>query len=211
MENNEKLLNLIKRIIKENISSKKELKKKIMSVLAQKYDSRKLDSLALELIESKTENIKDEDIDILLKSLSDLVNIDVELISTNRKELDVSDEDKILSDSYKISGLYNDSLIKIQKLENELQEKESLKKKLEQVETKLNKFENLNIEKILEENQLFTQMFKITGNSLIEVPDEDIDGLYLRYKTKGIKQYGKAFVADNETIPKTYYDLKGGK
>lgn len=207
MTSNERLLSIIEKIVKDNILTKKELKKRVMPILVKNNDARKVDGLATDLLDGKTEDIKDEDVDILIENLSDLINI--KLIKDNKE----SDEDKILSENYKISGFYNDSLIKIQELENQLQEQEKLKEKLRQTESKLKKFENMDIEKILEENQLLVQMFKITGTQIIEVPDEDIDALYIRYKAHSMKKYKQAFITENEVIPKTYYKLneKGDK
>lgn len=54
-------------------------------------------------------------------------------------------------------------------------------------------------------------MLKITDTQIIEVPDEDINALYIRYKIQGTKKFEKAFVTEDEIIPKSYYDLKGGK
>jgi hypothetical protein len=205
--NREKLLTIIEKIIKENVLTSKELKQRLMKILTDNNDTRRVNGLSAELLEGRMEGIKDEDIDILIQNLSKLISInsneELKLVENN-----VADEDKILSENYKITELYNESLIKIQKLENDLQEKVKLEKRLEQMEIQLKKFENLNIDEILEENKLYSQMFKITGTQIFEVPDEDIDALYIRYKTQGIKKYGKAFITDNEVIPKTYYDLK---
>jgi hypothetical protein len=215
--NREKLVKIINQIIKDNILSNKELRQKIMKVLANNNDTRRVVGLATNLLEGKAEDIKDEDVGILIQNLSELINVDLDFINTDitkiaeLAEQNIIDEDKTLSDNYKITELYNKSLIKIQKLEDELQEKNSMAKKLEQMESKLKRFESLNIEKVLEENIMYAEMFKITGTQIIEVPDEDIDALYIRYKTKGIKEYRKAFITNNEVIPKSYYDLKGGK
>jgi hypothetical protein len=208
MTNKEKLLNLVEKITNNNILSKKEFKMKVAPVLVRNNDSRKIEGLVTGLLEGQIDGIKDQDVENLLTILNEYTN-NIENKTQKESVIKDSDEEKILSENYKLTELYNESIAKIQRLENELRNKKELENKLNHLESKLSKFENLDIEKVLEENEMFAQMFKITGTKLIEVPDEDIDALYIRYKTKGIKEYGKAFIIDNEIIPKTYY--KGGK
>jgi hypothetical protein len=205
--NREKLISIIEKIIKSNILSNKELKQKIMKVLVNNNDTRKVTELTTELLEGKTDGIKDEDINTLIESLKQLVTIDLNNLSETLQEV-VKEKEQSSSD-LKVVELYNEALVKIQQLENKIQEKNLIQKKFEQMENKLKKFESLNIDKILEENTLLKKIFKITETSSpVEVSDEDIDVLYIRYKTQGIKKYGEAFITEEEIIPKTYYNLK---
>lgn len=208
MSKEKELLNIIETILKENILTQKELKKEIMSLLVKNNNARKIDGLTMGLLEGKIDGLKNKDIDILIEKFGSLVSPDQILFDTEPEtELDIG-EDKTLSEGQKINVLYNESLIKIQKLESELQEKKLIENRLSQVENQLKKFQDLNISKILEEHKLYSEMFKITGTQIIEVSDEDIDALYVRYKAKGVKKYGKAFVTENKIIPKSYYNIK---
>jgi hypothetical protein len=210
------LSNMANEIIEKKLLSNKELKKVLMQLLVKTNDPRKVDRLSREILENNLNNIKEADIESLEKELSKYVQNEpkqqeevVNEAKVDKKEK--SDVETILAENYKIMGLYNDSQIEIKKLKEQLQETNDLKNKLKQLETDLSKFRTLNIEKILFENKMYSQMFKITGTNLVEVPDDDIDALYVRYKTQGITQYGKAFVANNEIIPKTYYSIAGGE
>lgn len=206
MDNNKRLLNLVDKIKKENILSKKQFKMKVAPVLVQNNDSRKIEGLISNLYEGDVEDIKDQDVDnliILLQEYCENIEFVVEDVS-NIENTENTENNKLME-------LYNNSLAKIKELEKDIETKTKLEEKLEQIERKLKEFESLNIDKIMEENKLYSEMFKITGNQLIEVPDEDIDALYIRYKIHGIKKYGKAFVTGDEVIPKAYYDIKGGK
>lgn len=207
--NKENLLNLVKRINKENILSKKEFKMKVTQVLVKDNDNRKIEGLVTSLLEGIADNIKDQDVENLLVVLNELVkNNQNEALMTQTYK--ISDNEKALLQNSELNMLYSESLLKIQSLESELKSKNDLQEQIHYLRIELEKFKNLDLEKILEDNKLYSEMFKITGNNLIEVPDEDIDALYVRYKTQGTKKYGKAFVAENETIPKAYYSLKEG-
>jgi hypothetical protein len=213
-----KLLKVIELILKNNILTEKELKLKIMGIIRLTNDTRMIRGLMDNILEGKIESLKETDIESLYSALSKLV--DESGISTEEANKDVTNEQIVKEEVVlinkkdelnKITGIYNEALIEIQKLKRKLEEKESLEFKINQLESKLKKYENLNIDQILEENKLLSQMFKITGTQIKEVPDDDIDALYIRYKTQGIRQYGKAFITEDEIIPKSYYDLKGGK
>lgn len=204
----EKLLRIIDEIVRQNILTSGDLKKKILPILMKNNDSRKVSGLASRLLEGNADEIKESDIAILIKDLENLVD----LVETNPVEEIVdssTNEQQTENDNNKIIELYNESLITIKNLENKLEEVRLIEDKCARLELQVKKFNNLNIDQILAENKMYSEMFKITGTRIIEIPDEDIDALYIRYKTQGIKTYGKAFITENELMPKSYYDIKG--
>lgn len=206
----EMLLNIVDKIVKNNILTKQEFKAKVASVLIRNNDSRKLEGMTENLWEGGADNLKSQDVEGLIFELNNYIDATVQEKAENKLS-DEFEKKKRITENQKISELYNDSIIKIQNLQKELDEKKGLEVRIDELESKLKRYKTLDIDQILLENKMYSRMFKITGTKPIEVPDEDIDALYVRYKAEGVKEYGKAFVTENGFIPKIYYDTKGGR
>lgn len=63
------------------------------------------------------------------------------------------------------------------------------------------------IQELTKENNVLKELTLISNShTLIDVPEEDINELYIRYMKDGTTTFGKAFIA-NKVIPKSYYKL----
>lgn len=102
---------------------------------------------------------------------------------------DAEKDNKTLSLEYEIKTL---------KLEMESIEYNS-KKKLEELEKKNKNLEDLN-------NKLISKLTITKNSELIEVSDEDINELYIKYLENGDTVRNGAFIM-NDIIPKAYYKI----
>jgi hypothetical protein len=139
--------------------------------------------LSQKIIQCNLEGIKDAAIDNLIIAFGgQLDNLDImeELLSNNKNEnLDNSNMHT------------NDNTLN--------SEIELLRLELER--------NRLKVKELIQENNTLKQLTLLTNNSnIIEVSDEDINELYVRYLVDGTTQHGTAFVVDG-LIPKKYYKL----
>ena len=144
-------------------------------------------------------NLKERAIDNLVEAFSKL----------NAKKID--NNSIIIVDKDEDEGKDN----RTQRLEYELR---TLKSQMESIEynskKQLNELEKKNKEsekrykELEEKNNRMAVKLKLTSNSkLIEVSDEDINELYIKYLVNNETSYNEAFVLNN-VIPKTYYKIK---
>lgn len=85
-----------------------------------------------------------------------------------------------------------------------LKKEKNLQSKTSQKEEQFKKQMQL----LAEENQrLRALLFHSMKEQYVEIPEEDIQELYVLYKTQNIKKYKQAFVIDG-IIPKSYYRIK---
>ena len=115
--------------------------------------------------------------------------------------------------------LENDNDIKEDKNNNSVgleHELKTLKLKIESIEynseKKLKELEKKNKELEEENNKLFDKLAITTNSKLIEVTDEEINELYIKYLKSGDTVHNNAFIL-NDIIPKTYYKINniGGR
>jgi len=164
----------------------------------------------------KTDNIKDA------MTFSSQI-LDERLDFHNLKERAV---DNLIDAFSKLNATYNSKIIvdkdvdegkdnKTLNLENEIRtlrlQMESMehnsKKRLDELERKNKESEN-KYRELEEKNNRMAVKLKLTSNSkLIEVPDEDINELYIKYLIESKTSHNDAFVL-NDIIPKTYYKIK---
>ncbi len=109
-----------------------------------------------------------------------------------------------------IEAIEDEDKDKDNKTKNLEYESRSLKLKIEAMEhdyeKKLKELEKKNKELEKRNSKLITTLSITKNAELIEVSDEDINGLYIKYLEDGEITYNNAFVF-NDIIPKTYYRI----
>lgn len=93
---------------------------------------------------------------------------------------------------------------KEQSLDDEIKK---LKLELEAAQSKNNKLEEVNNKLKEVNNKLASEIMATSKFELIEVSDEDINELYIRYLKNAENSYNDAFIMDG-IIPKTYFKIK---
>lgn len=179
----------LKILIEESILAPQLKINKIVQTLQRTEDSLKAKVLSNQIIEGNFEDLEDETIDNLIKAFDGEVkqtknNNKIETQDdefNNNKEESLKYELKVAQDQLKsLEKLFKDQLT-------------TERKKNEKLQEEYNKLvETIAATKILEK---------------VEVPDEEIDKLYIEYLQNGTIKGEKAFII-NGIIPKVYYKIK---
>ena len=130
--------------------------------------------------------------------------------------------DNLIESFSRVDTKPNNSIVKIDKIIDEDEDKDNRTQNLEyELKTLRLQFESLeyNSEKKLKEltdkyeksknrnKMLLTKLELTTNFKLIEVPDDDINELYIKYIENGETVNRGAFILDN-IIPRSYYKIK---
>ena len=75
-----------------------------------------------------------------------------------------------------------------------------MKSQMKSLENKNKELENKN-------KKLISELVLTTNSKLIEVPDKNINELYIKHLESGDTTHKDAFIVDN-VIPKTYYKIE---
>jgi 23S rRNA-/tRNA-specific pseudouridylate synthase len=110
--------------------------------------------------------------------------------------------------------MYNTTLVEVEQLRKELKRKEDEQKAKDKMIQQMQEQMELNTKELQEIGKLtrlqdVLKKLDITKlHKLFEVPDEDINGLYLEYLTDKAKKSGLAYIFEQDNkliIPKAYY------
>jgi len=182
MINNEK--EQLLSFIRENNSNKPLVSNTLMQALQYTTDSMKAKALLNEMLEGNLGGLNQETLSFIIRFLEKKGFI---------KNIGKEEQNNYLEDN----NIENTDLEELQELRHSYKILIAENRKLQE-----------NLERLVKENQFLKEtVFTLDKNDLIEIPDEDICELYVKYVTEGIKEYKKAFVI-NEIIPKTYYKIK---
>lgn len=181
MSNKEYLDELIKKFDDTDQSKKN----KIVNTLQKTDDILKAKMLSQKIIQGDLNDVKDAAIDNLIIAFGG----DINQISDN--DLDINSTTK-------------DDVIVFVKEKTDVEiENERLKEQMNRIK---NEYE-AKLKQLEKENNTLKELAYLTNNAmLIEVPDEDINELYIRYMKDGTLNYKDAFII-NKIVPKKYYSL----
>jgi len=192
-------IELLKNLIEQNEMAKQEKLSLIIQTLQKTDDSTKARMLSEQIIEGNFDNLRERAIDNLVEAFSKLnaKKIDNNSIIIVDKDEDEGKDNRTQNLEYEIRTL---------KLQLESIEHNS-KKQLAELQEK-NRESEKRYNELEEKNNRMAVKLKLTSNSeLIEVSDEDINELYIKYLVNNETSYNKAFILNN-IIPKTYYKIK---
>lgn len=182
----EKKKELLKDLIAINDLAQQEKLNTIMQTLQKTDDIMKAKMLSNRIMTGDFSGVKDKAIQNLIDAFSRLNGVEVE-------DADAGKDNKTQNLEYQLKTL---------KLEIESIEYNS-KKKLEELEKKNRELEDMN-------KKLASKLLITTHSELIEVSDEDINELYIKYLSNGDTVHNDALIM-NDIIPKTYYKIGGFK
>jgi len=165
-------------LIIESSETKQVKTNKIINTLQKTDDNIKAKILCELVLTGNMDTVKDVAIDNLIEAFKGDINVVNYDIENKETKIDnkINKEDASL-----------------------LIELEELRKQIKQHE--------LTIKDITKENTILKELVQLTTNyTLIEVPDEDLNELYVQYMKDGTTSYRNAIIIDR-IIPKSYYKL----
>lgn len=176
---NEKI-EMLKDLIEKSMLAPQLKLNKIIQTLQRTEDIMKAKMLSEKILTGDFSSLKE-------KSIDDLIGAFENSEINHKEESDTSRKEQLNRDD--------------ENLKNEIK---TLKLQMEAIEHNHNK----EIKELEEKNKRLISILVLTKNSkLIEVSDEDINELYLRYLQDEITAYNSAFIVD-DIIPKSYYKIK---
>jgi hypothetical protein len=178
----EKKKELLKDLIEISDLTQQEKLNTIMQTLQKTDDIMRAKMLSSKIITGDFSGVKEKAIQNLVDSFSKLNGMELE-------DNDTGKDNRTQNLEYELKTL---------RLEMESVEYNS-KKKLEELEQKYKDMEELN-------KKLASKLLVTTHSELIEVSDEDINELYIKYLGSGDTVHNDAFIL-NDIIPKTYYKI----
>lgn len=204
----------LKNIITETNLDRSELNKTIYKVLLETRDSMTVKPISQEILNLNFESLENNEINKLIEALGGQVEKEDILVDKNKtinkkEEIDLQ---KIQEELKTLTELYNTTLSENQKLINS---NKNMSKSIKDLENKLQKINDIDIDKIIEENIKLKKIALLTEKqNAIEVSDEDINNLYIEYVSNKENKYNEAFLVEYNNkiiIPKKYYEVESGR
>jgi Na+-translocating ferredoxin:NAD+ oxidoreductase RnfC subunit len=197
-------------LISNSSLDSKDLKRKIMATLQLTNDFMTVKALTDKILNSNFEGIKEDDLNNLIKALTPFrvsneaaVDEHKEIEQTKDDIIEENQEENVDSENNEKLEAYKVVLEQNKQLLDEIYELQQQNKKAsEQMQSLMDKMNNLE-----RENKEYRKLFNITDtHKLVEVSDEDVNKLYMLYKTEQKTEHKFAFIIDNKLV-KSYYNL----
>jgi hypothetical protein len=178
----EKKIELLKDLIEISDLTQQEKLNTIMQTLQKTDDIMKAKMLSNRILTGDFSGVKEKAIQNLVDAFSKLNGMELE-------DPDLEKDNKTQNLEYELKTLR----LKMESIEY------NSKKKLDELEQKYKDMEELN-------KKLASKLLVTTHSELIEIDDDDINELYIKYLSNGDTVHNNAFII-NDIIPKTYYKI----
>ncbi|MBU3186596.1 hypothetical protein [Clostridium estertheticum] len=164
----------------------------IIQTLSKTEDNMRAGLLSKKILSGDFNNLKQKAIDNLIEAFQETIP------QSNKSTISVEEAEELNN--------------KAQNLEKQLRELREMKEQMESLLNDTNKkyteLEYRNKELEDKNNKLISKIPTLVNSSdLIEVSDDEINELYIRYLENGETVYKDAFIRNN-IIPKTYYKIE---